>query len=298
MNTRILIADDDESVRRTAARALADAATEIVAAPDGMRALELADAASFDLALLDVHMPEADGWQVLDALRANAATRLMPVIVMSGDPANDAATGLDRGADDCVAKPFLPRELAARARGLLRRHRLALAASPLTGLPGSPAIQEEVERRLALERPFALFHVDLDRFKAFNDAFGFARGDELLREVGLLLRQCAGAGFAGHVGGDDFVLVVDAAEALAAARRLTSVFDAMAPGFYQAGERRSGPIVTLSAGAASSEQGPFKSYAQAAALASEMKSHLKARRADGASAFAFDRRRRGPSAMS
>lgn len=278
---RVLIAEDDEPMRALLARALSDASTEVVTADGGRRALELIDEDPFDLLLLDVHMPEMDGWRVLASVRSHAAARLMPVIVVTGDAAREVE-GLDRGADDFLPKPFCPRELAARARALLRRHRLTLSANPLTGLPGNPAIEEEIGRRLAAGESFALFHADLDRFKQYNDAFGFAQGNQVLRDTAEILRRCAGPGFIGHIGGDDFAVVLDAADAALAAQRMTSLFDTLRPD----------PCLTLSIGIASTQLGPIKCYAHAAALAGEMKRYVKARRVNGLSAFSFDRRRR------
>jgi diguanylate cyclase (GGDEF)-like protein len=289
----VLVADDEPSVREVLRRALGSEDCRVLAAADGERAVDLAFERSPDLVLLDIDMPRLDGWGVLRRLREAARTRLLPIIMLtSADAAADRVGGLERGADDYITKPFHLGELKARVEGLLRRHRESMAANPLSGLPGNPAIQDEVERRIAQGTPFALFHADIDRFKAFNDENGFAAGDRVLRETAELVRQAAGEHFAGHVGGDDFVLVTPAVDAPAVAQRLVSLFDEAAAGFSRRRQRR--PL-TLSVGIATTTRRSFAGYRQAAAVASEMKAYLKSRPAS-LSRFAFDRRGDGRAA--
>lgn len=112
----------------------------------------------------------------------------------------------------------------------------ARTASPLTGLPGNAGIEAEISRRIADNKPFSVVYADLDYFKWFNDCFGFARGDELIRYLGdLMVTEFAGSGgrsFVGHIGGDDFIGVVDPADAEAVCERLTHSFDAGVHRFY------------------------------------------------------------------
>jgi diguanylate cyclase (GGDEF)-like protein len=308
MNQRILVADDEEPVRRLVARALGAPSYEIIPAEDGASALELARSAAPDLILLDLAMPRMDGWRVLSALRSGPMTRAIPVIMLTGSQKPGAQVeGLEQGADDFIAKPFRLDELRARVMSALRRSRTDLAASPLTRLPGSPSIEAEVSRRIAEERPFALLYADIDHFKAYNDHYGFAKGDELLRATaGLLEESLAKAAdpFLGHVGGDDFVLLTAPEDAPLAAQRAVSIFDRKAVTFYAAmdlargwieaadrqGRIRRLPLVTLSIGIVTSERRLLDHYAKAVALASEMKAYCKDHADAGLSRFAFDRR--------
>ncbi|MEW6582937.1 MAG: response regulator [Actinomycetota bacterium] len=286
----VLVADDEPGVREVLRRGLGAPGCRVLAARDGEEALTLAREGEPDVVLLDLNMPKLDGWAVLRALREGARTRLLPIIMLThAGSVQDRVGGLERGADDYVTKPFSLAELRARVDGVLRRHRESLHASPLTGLPGNPAIEEEVERRIDSGEPFALFHADIDRFKAFNDARGFAAGDMVLRETADMARAAAGTHFAGHIGGDDFALVTDATDAPHVAQRLVTLFDERAP--VWARPVRARPL-TLSVGIATTTRRSFSSYRQAAAAASEMKAYLKARPA-ALSRFAFDRRDAG-----
>jgi diguanylate cyclase (GGDEF)-like protein len=288
--TTVLVADDEPGVRELLRRMLSAAGWRVRCASDGEEALALARGEAPDLVLLDVRMPKLDGLAVLRLLREEGSTRLTPVILLTGEDAvADRVGGLERGADDYVTKPFHQAELRARVEGVLRRHRLSLEASPLTGLPGNHAIEQEVERRIAAEESFALFHADIDRFKAFNDAWGFAAGDRVIAETASLLQEAAQGRFAGHVGGDDFALVTDAADAPAVAQRLVTLFDERAPGFAPS---LKSPPVTLSVGIATTTRRSFWTYRQVAAVAAEMKGYLKGRPAT-LSRFAFDRRGSG-----
>lgn len=112
----------------------------------------------------------------------------------------------------------------------------ARTASPLTGLPGNAGIEAELSRRIAGKKPFAVVYADLDYFKWFNDCFGFARGDELIRYLAdLMVKEFAShcsQSFVGHIGGDDFIAVVDLSVAETICERLIRSFDAGVHPYY------------------------------------------------------------------
>ena len=122
MKQIILLVDDEAPVRKLMARALAEMSCEVMAACDGVEALEVIAKVRPDLVVLDVKMPRKDGWAVLRELRSQAGTRSIPIIMLTG--CNDTASelnGLDLGADDYIAKPFELKELRARVASVLRR---------------------------------------------------------------------------------------------------------------------------------------------------------------------------------
>ena len=136
----------------------------------------------------------------------------------------DKLEGFAIGADDYIVKPFDTPELLARIRGVLRRSRDTRTQSPLTGLPGNVRIEEEIDARVDRAEPFAILYADLDHFKAYNDHYGFMRGDEVIQTTARLIGDAArgaseGAAFVGHVGGDDFVVVVSPEQAERRRRR-------------------------------------------------------------------------------
>ena len=159
-------------------------------------------------------MPGVDGLELTRRLRNNPATSAMPIIMLTAKGQTvDKVIGLTAGADDYVLKPFDTMELVARIRSMLRRTKEIRESSPLTGLPGNNRILQEVQTRAANHEAFAVGHIDIDRFKTVNDAYGFARGDEFIAALAECLQNAADAiptsprPFIGHIGGDDFVLV-------------------------------------------------------------------------------------------
>ncbi|MFI5346588.1 MAG: response regulator [Elusimicrobiota bacterium] len=309
MNPKILIADDEAPIRKLMTRALEARDFTVDGADRGDLALDMASVEGYDLIMLDVLMPGLNGVEVLRRLRANTLTHLVPVIMVTGVGGVDAEVAtLGFGADDYVTKPFSMQELTARVERLLRRASEDLSASPLTRLPGSPTLEEGVRARVAAKQEFAMLYMDIDRFKSFNDAYGFEKGDRLLKRFGALLAETVaecdgGDGLATHIGGDDFAALCPADRAPDLAHRLTCAFDAEVRGFYSREDRERGyvetldrqrrltrsPFVTLRIGVATTAARPLTCYAQAAEIASELKNMLKAK-GGKLSRFAVDRR--------
>ena len=304
----ILVADDDEDIVRFVEVNLRLEDFEVTTASDGESALANAYELLPDLILLDVMMPGMDGFEVCQRIRSDPRTKNMSVIMLTAKALSaDKVVGLTAGADDYMIKPFDPVELIARVKTALRRSREMRAINPLTQLPGNVQIQEEVAARLLEGGPFALMYIDLNDFKAFNDHYGFARGDEMIK----LLAKCAGravhdAGgrdaFLGHIGGDDLVAMVDPDSAEVAAREIIACWDREVPtlyderdidrGFIEVIDRRKElhqyPFTSVAIGIATNSQRAITTHWEASEIASEMKRFAKTQ---GRSAYAIDRRR-------
>jgi diguanylate cyclase (GGDEF)-like protein len=257
--------------------------------------------------LLDVMMPRIDGFEVAQRLRRNPQTANTSIIMLTAKAlSTDKVLGLTAGADDYIIKPFDPIELLARVKGTLRRAKEMRNLSPLTGLPGNIRIQEEIERMVREDRPFAVLYSDLDNFKAYNDQKGFVRGDRLIQEAARVIQDAvvefAGSeGFVGHVGGDDFVAVVPPEVAEEVAERVVERFDAEIAEFYDPEDIERGyvevedrkgvmqrlPLVGISTGIATTNLRKFAHYGEAVAVATEMKQFAKR---DTRSSYAIDRR--------
>jgi diguanylate cyclase (GGDEF)-like protein len=122
--------------------------------------------------------------------------------------------------------------------------RQARHANPLTGLPGNILINETLAAYLAAEQGFAAAYVDLDNFKAFNDAYGYARGDHVIISLSRLLQaqvESAG-GFIGHIGGDDFMMLLPLSHWESVCGQILRSFEVMAPGFYEEADRLKGGV--------------------------------------------------------
>ncbi|MGZ5293980.1 MAG: GGDEF domain-containing response regulator [Actinomycetota bacterium] len=307
MAEQILVVDDDPDIARFVEVNLRSAGYDVSVAGDGEEALEKAGEIRPDLVLLDVMMPRIDGFEVAQRLRKNPQTANTSIIMLTAKALSaDKVTGLQAGADDYIIKPFDPIELLARVKGTLRRAKEMRNLAPLTGLPGNIRIQEEIERQVRDGRPFAVLYCDLDHFKTYNDQKGFVRGDRLIQSTAKLIqdavvRNDGSEGFVGHVGGDDFVAIVDPESAERVARSICERFDAVRSEFYEPEDLQRGfvrmedrkgvlqdiPLVGVSVGIASSSRRAFAHYGEAVAVATEMKQFAKR---EPGSTYAIDQR--------
>jgi GGDEF domain-containing protein len=181
--------------------------------------------------------------------------------------------------------------MAARLKEL---EQISLDASPLTRLPGNIAIERSISRRLRERSPFAMCYLDLDNFKSYNDRYGYIKASEILRETGELIHNAVKRlndpeAFVGHIGGDDFVVIVSAQLAKSACQTIIQEFDAMIPFFYSDEDRAAGsyegidrygvprvfPIISISIAVLVCEPGDYATAAEIATAAAQVKDHVK-----------------------
>ncbi|MEX0699555.1 MAG: response regulator [Acidimicrobiia bacterium] len=307
MSERILVVDDDPDILQVVKINLELEGYDVDTAEDGREAVDKAMAEPPQLILLDIMMPRMDGLTALRRIRSHGATGNTSVILLTarGLP-EDRVRGLELGADDYITKPFDIGELVARVKAVLRRTQAARDLSPLTGLPGNFRIGQEIEQHISSGRYFALVHCDLDNFKAFNDHYGFMRGDEVIRFCARCLHTATEEiaepeAFVGHIGGDDFVALVSADRAEDYCKRAIERFDDGILDYYDTadalrgyievidrrGERYAFPVVSISLGVVTNITRPISSQWEASAIAVEMKEFAKKR---AGSSFEIDRR--------
>src|SRR5258708_549637 len=187
---KILVVDDEASNRHLLSRVLDQQGYQTVTAANGGDALKMVFADPPDLLVLDIVMPVLDGLSVCERLRGDFRTRGLPIILLTAlGTLENCVKGFQAGADDYVTKPFQLDDLKVRVAGCLRRRRWDLWSHPLTGLPGSPSIEEEVRFRLKSDVAFAFAYLDIDHFKAFNDNYGYKAGDSVIKDLGASLVQ-------------------------------------------------------------------------------------------------------------
>ncbi len=225
----ILVVDDEPSIRTILTHQLEQAGYDVRSAADGPQALAILQRELPDLILLDVMMPGMDGYAVLERIRAEGRTHHLPVIMLTAKgEKSHVLQGLGAGANDYIVKPFAREELLLRITNLLALSRGQRDANPLTGLPGNRAIADELEARLRTGKPFGYLYIDLDNFKAYNDYYGYSRGDRVLTTLAETLTEVAARtapdAFIGHIGGDDYVVLTGADEARPLADGLVEEF--------------------------------------------------------------------------
>ena len=308
MSESILIVEDEDDIARLIAINLDAEGYETHVTTRGDEAFDRAVELRPDLVILDLMLPGVDGVEVCRQLRNDPRTAAVSIIMLTARTlTDDRVSGLEAGADDYIDKPFDLDELLARVRSSMRRSRQLRHTSPLTGLPGNFEIEARLDSKIAGGEEFALLHIDLDGFKAYNDCYGFVRGDRAIsltcRVIEEAVSQICGVGaFVGHIGGDDFVVVCDVDHAGAVSERIVSGFDKLVGELYDPEDREAGyieladrtgtlrqhPLLSISIGVATTGVRQFSGSAEAAAVAAELKAFAKA---VAGSAWRIDRRR-------
>jgi DNA-binding response OmpR family regulator len=211
---KIVIAEDDDAIAHMVNMSLGDAGFLCLRARDGDEALKLVKAHDPDLLVLDVMMPKMDGLEVARRLKADVIWSRTPILMLTAlAGVDDQVQGLEAGADAYMAKPFDLREMGARVKALIRAARRERDRNPTTNLPGSRAIDEEIEGALKSAKPTAVVHIDVLNFDTYADTIGIGRSEETVRSLGQFLLDSAraasgGGAFVGHIGGSDFIAVV------------------------------------------------------------------------------------------
>ncbi len=248
----------------------------------------------------------------LQDMKGDSRLQTIPAVVAIGG--RDVAKWLSAGADEVLSALQSESEVEARLTAALRRSRRDVQVNPSTRLAGADAIAGDIARRVRDNERFAACYADLDHFKEFNDRYGYAMGDDVIRSVAELLLtvvdDVAGArGFVGHIGGDDFLFLVPLEHVEVTCERLVQRADDMLPARYSAHDRQAGyffgkdrrgrldrvPLMTLSIGVVTNERRRFTNAAQVSELATEMKTYAKTL---PGSVWAMDRRSNGDAGFS
>ena len=292
---KILIIDDTELMVKLTTDILTEKGYEVVSANNGLDGIKMVMAEKPDLVLLDIVMPGIDGFEVCKLLRQDESNNLMPIIMLTAQGnEEDKLTGLELGADDYITKPFNPRELISRVKNTLLRIDRNRLANPLTGLPGNTEIQSEINHRIAKEMLFSVLYLDVDNFKAYNDVYGFPRGDTAIKLIADLLMDVirsfgSQSDFIGHIGGDDFVIITSPDLADILCENIISAFDERVPELYSEADKKNGfitttnrkgyiieyPIMTVSIAVVSNEHRILTNHLQVGEIVAELKKKAK-----------------------
>jgi diguanylate cyclase (GGDEF)-like protein len=234
MPEMVLVVDDDAAVRRLVELCFELDDYEVVSTGESEEALRLASERQPDAVILDVMMPDMDGFEVCRRMREAQRGR-GPVIVMLTAKAGTETmlTGLAAGADDYVVKPPHLEDMVERVRSRLRQVRAGSGRLP--GLPSGAAIVAELDRRRAAGSDVAVACLDLNGFEAFNIRYGYERGDTVLEWfAGLLVTESdrRSDGFVGRLGSDDFIVMSTPADAQPLVEAILADFEAGIAGHH------------------------------------------------------------------
>ncbi len=231
---------DDETLNRTLLTELLRGESRILLAKNAKQAFSLIQRRKPDLILLDILMPDMDGYEVIRILKEDSQTREIPVIfITSLDDPRDEEKGLALGAADYISKPFRPAIVQARVRNqlkLIHQRRLLEELARIDGLTEIPnrrhftqVLTKEWRRCQRQQSPLSLAVVDVDHFKAYNDHYGHAAGDQVLRTIAQTLQKSLrrASDFVARYGGEEFVLLLPEMEAPAATQLAQSICQAV-----------------------------------------------------------------------
>lgn len=245
--------------------------------------------------LLDMDGLGNSAIQITKALKENPMTYTMPIIIVLGkrDLIKEIEV-LDAGAEDFLTKPIPAQVLAARIHTSIRRNTRLKISNPLTGLPGAIYIEEQSTKRLEKNEPIAMCYADLDYFKAFNDKYSYNRGDNVIRILATILNEGVSmfgekGDFVGHIGGDDFIMIVHPDCLDKICQYVTINFDTLVPFQYDENDMEQGyilsinrqgepmhfPLMTVSIGVVSNQIKKVKTYLEMTEFAAEMKEYAK-----------------------
>ncbi len=209
---RILVVEDDFDISNMLQLYFKSLGYEVYIAPRGSEALDLTRQKLPNVIVLDIMLPDIDGYEVCRRLRTNLRTSHIPILFLTQkDERSDKIHGLELGADDYITKPFDVEELRLRVRNTIKRAEIESLTSPSTGLPSGRLIEQQL-RELLRRDSWGLLYIGIQGLHAFNEVYGFVAGEEVLRFTGMLLSDVVDEmgnpeDFIGHIGGDDFIVI-------------------------------------------------------------------------------------------
>jgi two-component system, cell cycle response regulator len=243
----VAIVDDDAAIRRLVGLVLTRAGYETFGCTTGEEAREVLTSKSWDLAVLDRQLPDMDGLDLCQQLKAEPEFRTRYIIMLTGDDEQeDKVEGLELGADDYITKPFQHAELLARVRAGKRivdlqkelvetnkRLELLSITDGLTRLFNHRHFQDELARAFdesqRYQRPLSLAIIDIDLFKKVNDTHGHAVGDEVLKGISDIFRESArSTDLVARYGGEEFAVMMpetDLDDAIVFAEKVRSIIE-------------------------------------------------------------------------
>jgi len=273
----VLIVPADEITLELLRAYFASAQYTILTAHTKDEALHLARQSLPQAMIVDLDVPDVDVAALCQEVRLSPRTQHIHITLLTPHARHDdRLLALSSGADEFMSQPVDAEELGLRLRNALRRAEFQNLVDPVTGLPGPRLVEEQLRTLLRKKDAWALVRANLRGFKAFNTAYGFLAGEEVLRfaahtfmhvvdEVG------APEDFLGHAGGDNFVVITALDRGAAIRQALIERIDTGVLAHYSFRERERGylilksadgaetqaPLITLNGALLTSEQGPF-----------------------------------------
>jgi PleD family two-component response regulator len=257
---RILIVEDDPDIGTMLQVYFENQGFEISLATRGGDALALTRHSLPQLIVLDIMLPDMDGYEVCRSLRASSRTGHIPILFLTQrDERRDRIAGLELGADDYITKPFDIEELRLRVQNAMARSERESMTDPRTGLPASGQIQERLQASLG--RPgWSMLNCRLMNFDTYRGVYGESAADDLLRFAAELILEVvdemgSADDFLGYSGGDSFVVLTEDSRAAVIEAQLKRRFQEEIPGRYSYLDQQRGFVLARDASGAENRVG-------------------------------------------
>jgi DNA-binding response OmpR family regulator len=248
--SRLLIVEDDKDIAMMLKIYFSGQGYEVDTAERGNTALDKTRTNLPHLIVLDIMLPDIDGFEVCRILRTSTRTSHVPIIFLTQkDERSDKLAGLELGADDYITKPFDIEELKLRVQRAISRAQQQSLTDPRSGLPAGALIEEQL-RKIIQKQSWAFMDVRINNYEAFKEAYGFVAGDDVLRFTAMLIGEVldelgSSNDFVGHAGGDNFVIITASERANAIRERLKTRYANEVLAHYNFIDREQGFIRTI-----------------------------------------------------
>jgi PleD family two-component response regulator len=283
---RILVVEDDFDISNMLRIYFSGHGYQVEVAARGSTALDACRTRMPDLIILDIMLPDMDGYAICRELRTTTRTSHIPIIFLTQkDERSDKIAGLELGADDYITKPFDIEELKLRVNNAIRTHRRMNHTDPKTGLPSAKLIEDQL-RELMRKKGWHLLLISIEHLDPFNDVYGFVAGDEVLRFTAMLLNEVVDEmgtanDFIGHASSDTFVIITFTKNVASMDKRIKVGFaEGISPhynfvdseqGGIQLEDNRIAPIMHLTIGVVSDHTQPFADIREIIEVAAELR---------------------------
>jgi PleD family two-component response regulator len=281
---RILVVEDDFDISNMLRIYFSGQGYEVQVAPRGGDALTLTRKQLPQLIVLDIMLPDMNGYDVCRELRSTTRTSHIPIIFLTQkDERSDKIAGLELGADDYITKPFDIEELKLRVKNQIERAERDNYTDPNSGLPSSSLIEEKLRELMREDHVWTYLDIKIANFEAFKDVYGFVAGNEVLRFIALIMGEVLDElgtpnDFVGHAGSDNFVTVTYSEKSDTLIKRLVERFAEEVQQHYSFIDRERGfmmkdsdkvPLMTLAVGSISNATRQFADIREITELAAE-----------------------------
>jgi DNA-binding response OmpR family regulator len=287
---RLLVVEDDNDISNMLKIYFTGLGYDVDVAARGSDALDKTRTVLPHLIVLDIMLPDIDGYEVCRRLRQSTRSSHIPVIFLTQkDERSDKLQGLELGADDYITKPFDIEELKLRVQGAIRRSEREALTDPRSGLPAGRLIEEQL--RLTIRKTGgAYMDIRINHFDAFKDVYGFVAADDVLRFTAMLMSEVvdevgATSDFIGHAGGDNFIIITSEDVSGKLRDRLKSRFAEEVQTHYNFIDRQQGfvmaanadnqmekmPLMTFSIGIVTPSQQSFADIREITELAADVR---------------------------